>query len=175
MNSSDDKSTTVPGAAWGKAPLSNEVADRIKQQTHENLQRRLRDQLEQEKSGRLSDRTLYDKEIRAALEVVDTLLDFIAQNAGEIPEHLLDVIAQRQEQRILATDSTSSSPVPISSGDGQVLRRTGGTLGWSGGIDLADTDAVTGLLPLSNIGQDATVDWTPVSVLKHLHGRVVKK
>lgn len=38
--------------------------------------------------------------------------------------------------------------------DGQVLRRVGGQFAWSGGLDLADTDAVTGLLPLANLRDD---------------------
>ncbi len=37
-----------------------------------------------------------------------------------------------------------------SSADGQVLRRAGGVLGF-GAVDLADTDAVAGLLPVSNL------------------------
>lgn len=37
-----------------------------------------------------------------------------------------------------------------SSADGQVMRRAGGTLAF-GAVDLADTDAVTGLLPFANI------------------------
>lgn len=37
-----------------------------------------------------------------------------------------------------------------SSADGQVLRRSGGTLAW-GAVDLADADAITGLLPFANI------------------------
>lgn len=42
-----------------------------------------------------------------------------------------------------------------SSSDGQVLRRASGAVGF-GAVDLADTDAVTGLLPLANLAARTT-------------------
>lgn len=46
---------------------------------------------------------------------------------------------------------TSGDPADISaSADGQVLRRAGGSLGF-GSVDLADADAVSGILPAANV------------------------
>jgi hypothetical protein len=46
---------------------------------------------------------------------------------------------------------TSGDPADIAaSADGQVLRRAAGALGF-GAVDLADTDAVTGVLPVANV------------------------
>lgn len=44
----------------------------------------------------------------------------------------------------------------VSTADGQVFRRSGGTVGW-GAVDLADTDAVTGALPITNLGNLAAL------------------
>jgi len=47
--------------------------------------------------------------------------------------------------------NSSGDPADIaSSTDGQVLRRAAGVVGW-GAVDLADPDAVTGVLPLANV------------------------
>lgn len=87
----------------------------------------------------------------ALIDKMDRLLEFIAQRCDGIPPEIIELIAERQEQRIEAC-------LPAS------------------GIDLADTDAVTGLLPSSGglpinggvIGQsgqvlrrsNGTVGWT---------------
>jgi hypothetical protein len=52
----------------------------------------------------------------------------------------------------------SATYTDIASGsDGQVLRRTASGLAW-GAVDLADCDAVTGLLPLANL--PGVVAWS---------------
>lgn len=152
FSNDEEKKRSVWGApvqqelqgAWGKQPLRNDVADRIKTQTHENLQRRLRDQiaeyqnkLTQEVNLRSADRAQFELETAASLVLIDKLLDFIAQNfGGDLPPTLHEMIAERQEQRLLVNpvspfeDSMSPSAqlgghrvtniAPAS--DGQVLR-----------------------------------------------------
>ncbi len=171
--------------AWDKDPMSQDITERIKQQTNENIQRRLRDQLaeaqqqlELSQTEHLKDRLRYEAELEDALKIVDTLLDFIAQRADELPVELLEVIAVRQEQRIeralpreaAAGDGqpNSANAVVVVGGAGQVLRMVGGQLSW-GGRDLASTDVVTSGLPTDAAASNGTVEWAPASVLKRLH------
>ena len=133
--------------AYGKQPLKNDVAERIKNQTHENLERRLRDQitelnnkLGEEQQLRRNERTDHELEVAASLVLVDKLLDFIAQNfGGDLPRGLYEIIAERQEQRLLTNPPTvefdDSIPTPSTfighpltnvvpaSKDGQVLSK----------------------------------------------------
>lgn len=111
---------------------SSSVQDRIKEQTSENLRLRAEQKLadaehmlSMERAGRQQELVEVDELFQAILGKVDVLLEFIVQRCGELPPELLELIAERQEQRIEAT-------LP-------------------GGIDLTDTDAETGLLPQANL------------------------
>lgn len=82
----------------------------------------------------------------------DTLIEFILMNHGVIPAKLAEVIAERQEQRIIASlpkqaDATaevarvgdsvstvlgrSGTVVGPASQAGQILKMQGGTVGWA--------------------------------------------
>lgn len=115
---------------------SDDPAQRIQAQTYENLKHRSDEkiakaehELAMEKAARLKDALDADKLFDAILGKVDVLLDFIAQRCDGIPPELIELIVERQEQRIGAT-------LP-------------------GGIDLADSDVIPNVLPLANIGAAA--------------------
>lgn len=108
--------------------MGNDVADRIKQQTYENIQKRLRDQIAEREQviaelneKRKKDAEQHESELEGVLLLVDTLLDFITQNCGDIPETLLDIIARRQEERILRSLPPAPEGNPAAS-DGQVMK-----------------------------------------------------
>ena len=134
--------------AYGKQPLRDDVAERIKNQSHENQLRRLRDQIQElnnklgeEQQLRRNERTDHELEVATSLVLIDKLLDFIAQNfGGDLPRGLYEMIAERQEQRLLTNppsvvfDDSISTPstfirhpltnvAPPLGKDGQVLRK----------------------------------------------------
>jgi hypothetical protein len=117
--------------------MSNSTADRIQQQTLQNMKKLYEDKVkvaEDETARVLEQRKLEAKEIEGLFEAllgsVDTLVKFLLQHHdGELPAEILELIAERQEARIEATIG--------------------------GSIDLADTDAVTRPLPTVTIAGPA--------------------
>ncbi len=114
-----------------KSQMRNEVAERITSQINENIQTRLRQQVSElkqklalETNARNNEDALHKKEIEGLLGALDAALDFIAQNMGDIPPELLDLIAGRQEERLKKNSVPDQwSPVDVQgSSDGQVLR-----------------------------------------------------
>lgn len=129
--------------SFGKAPMQNDAAERIRAQTAANLQARanqrlavLESQLVEERMGRKNDLATYEADLKAVTATMDALLDFIAHNLGDIPTELADFIAERTEQRMLTANKPSDDPLAASSSgligspvDGQILKRT--ATGWT--------------------------------------------
>lgn len=131
-------------AAFVKKPLSNNTADRIQQQTLANMKNLYEGKVkvaEEETQRILEQRKLEAKETEALFEAlldkVDMLAKFLMQHhEGELTDEILELIADRQEARIEST---------MGSGGGSAAPGFGG-------LDLADTDAVTVVLTNTNIG-----------------------
>ena len=142
MNSSSDDSSMrarfeaarQDTGAYGKKPLSDDIANRINQQTQENLKHRYEEKVRvaEEETARVRMQRVAEAAEAAELfnlllSKVDLLAKFITQHhEHELPEEILELIAKRQESRIESN------------------------LIW-GGVDLADTDAKVTLLPLANV------------------------
>lgn len=149
MNSSNDddsmrsraEGARQDTAAWGKKPMSNSTADRIQQQTLQNMKTLYEGKVRvaEDETQRIKDqRRLEAEETEALFEGllgnVDMLLKFLMQHHGhELPEEILELIADRQEARIEAASSTNTTP-------------------GFGVVDLADADVVAHQLPIANIG-----------------------
>ncbi len=93
-----------------------------------------------------------------ALRVAGTALGFgtLATAAYADSSVTLAKLASATAASLLGRSANSTGVYAdiASSADGQVLRRSGGTLGF-GALDLADADAVAGLLPFANIADGA--------------------
>jgi hypothetical protein len=128
-----------------------DVADRLRAQTGQYTQERLRqqagwleDQLKLERDSAQKAADLAEKTFEELRQTMDTLIEFIVLNHGDIPETLMEIIAARQEQRIAKSlkggmsdeektrELVMSSPTFKSAQDGQILRMgAGGKLGFA--------------------------------------------
>lgn len=84
-----------------------------------------------------------DEQLTQTLKIVDTLIEFIVLNHGDLPEKLVDIVAARQEVRIAKslpgveaeTEATYTgyarlNSTPAASLDGQILRINKGIVSW---------------------------------------------
>lgn len=103
---------------------NSDPAARIKEQITQNLLDLKREELARVQAALLVTQEAFDAHQVASAKKLDLLLNFIQERLGDLPEEVLEIVAERAEQRIEAGTADVTGPI-LPAGDGQVLRMSG--------------------------------------------------
>lgn len=103
---------------------NSDSAARIKQLATQNLLDLKREELARVQAALVVTQEAFDAYQAASAKKLDLLLNFIQERLGDLPEEVLEIVAERAEQRIEASTVDVTGPI-LPAGDGQVLRRSG--------------------------------------------------